>query len=74
MDFRLCEEEAASRDIARAFAAEARAPHAARRHVARDGGIERLLRDRRVHRTLEGTSEIMRLAIARHVLEQGARV
>ncbi|MFP4127132.1 MAG: acyl-CoA dehydrogenase family protein [Alphaproteobacteria bacterium] len=40
----------------------------------RDYGIERLLRDLRVHRILEGTNEIMRLIIARHLLEDGARV
>jgi alkylation response protein AidB-like acyl-CoA dehydrogenase len=40
----------------------------------RDYGIERLLRDLRVHRILEGTNEIMRLIIARRLLEDGVRV
>jgi alkylation response protein AidB-like acyl-CoA dehydrogenase len=34
--------------------------------------IERYLRDLRVHQILEGTNEIMRLIIARRLLEQGA--
>ncbi|NBB69552.1 MAG: acyl-CoA dehydrogenase [Alphaproteobacteria bacterium] len=40
----------------------------------RDYGIERRLRDLRVHRILEGTNEIMRLIIARRLLEDAARV
>ncbi len=34
--------------------------------------VERLLRDSRVHRILEGTNEIMRVIIARRVIEQNA--
>lgn len=33
--------------------------------------VEKLLRDARVHRILEGTNEIMRLIIARRVLQEG---
>ena len=35
----------------------------------RDYPIERFLRDLRVHQILEGTNEIMRVIIARHLLE-----
>ncbi|SVD34404.1 uncharacterized protein METZ01_LOCUS387258, partial [marine metagenome] len=35
----------------------------------RDYPVERILRDLRVHQILEGTNEIMRVIIARHVLE-----
>jgi len=38
----------------------------------RDYQIERYFRDTRVHRILEGTNEIMRLVIARRLLEAGA--
>ena len=37
----------------------------------REYPIERYLRDARVHRILEGTNEIMRLIIARRVMEEG---
>ncbi len=36
----------------------------------REYEVERLLRDARVHRILEGTNEIMRVIIARHLLER----
>ncbi|MGJ0507336.1 MAG: acyl-CoA dehydrogenase family protein [Methylocystis sp.] len=35
-----------------------------------DYGVEKLLRDLRVHRILEGTNEIMRLIVARDLLEE----
>lgn len=35
-----------------------------------DFGIEKIVRDLRVHQILEGTNEIMRLIVARHVLEE----
>lgn len=35
-----------------------------------DYGVEKLLRDLRVHRILEGTNEIMRLIVARELLEE----
>jgi len=35
-----------------------------------DYGIEKIVRDLRVHQILEGTNEIMRLIVARHLLEQ----
>ncbi|HAD10399.1 MAG TPA: acyl-CoA dehydrogenase, partial [Porticoccaceae bacterium] len=34
--------------------------------------IERFLRDARVHQILEGTNEIMRVIVARRILEDGA--
>lgn len=37
----------------------------------REYPLERYLRDARVHRILEGTNEVMRLIIARRVLEEG---
>lgn len=36
----------------------------------RDFPVERLLRDLRVHQILEGTNEIMRVIVARHLLER----
>lgn len=38
-----------------------------------DYGIEKVVRDLRVHQILEGTNEIMRVIIGRHVLAEGAR-
>ncbi len=38
----------------------------------KDYPLERLVRDTRVHQILEGTNEIMRLIVARHLLTQGA--
>jgi alkylation response protein AidB-like acyl-CoA dehydrogenase len=38
----------------------------------KDYPLERLVRDTRVHQILEGTNEIMRLIVARHILSQGA--
>ncbi len=38
----------------------------------KDYPLERLVRDTRVHQILEGTNEIMRLIVARQVLENGA--
>ena len=35
----------------------------------RDYPIERILRDLRVHQILEGTNEIMRVIVARHLLK-----
>ncbi|HKM15119.1 MAG TPA: acyl-CoA dehydrogenase family protein [Marinospirillum sp.] len=37
----------------------------------RDYPLERYLRDTRVHRILEGTNEVMRLIVARRILEEG---
>lgn len=37
-----------------------------------DYGIEKIVRDLRVHQILEGTNEIMRLIVARHLLENRA--
>jgi alkylation response protein AidB-like acyl-CoA dehydrogenase len=38
----------------------------------REYPIERFFRDARVHQILEGTNEIMRVIIARRILEEGA--
>jgi len=38
----------------------------------REYPIERFFRDARVHQILEGTNEIMRLIVARRILEEGA--
>jgi hypothetical protein len=38
----------------------------------REYPLERFMRDVRVHQILEGTNEIMRLIIARRILQQGA--
>ena len=40
----------------------------------KDYPLERLVRDSRVHQILEGTNEIMRVIIARQLLEKGATV
>ncbi len=36
-----------------------------------DYGLEKIVRDLRVHQILEGTNEIMRLIVARHLLDRG---
>ena len=38
----------------------------------KDFPLERILRDLRVHQILEGTNEIMKLLIARRLLEENA--
>jgi alkylation response protein AidB-like acyl-CoA dehydrogenase len=38
----------------------------------RDYPLERLVRDTRVHQILEGTNEIMRVIIARQLIDKGA--
>jgi alkylation response protein AidB-like acyl-CoA dehydrogenase len=38
----------------------------------REYPIERYQRDARVHQILEGTNEIMRMIVARRILEEGA--
>ncbi|WP_394059835.1 acyl-CoA dehydrogenase family protein [Alcaligenes sp. WGS1538] len=40
----------------------------------KDYPLERLVRDARVHQILEGTNEIMRVIIARHIIDQGADI
>lgn len=40
----------------------------------KDYPLERLVRDTRVHQILEGTNEIMRVIIARQILEKGADI
>ncbi|HYF55634.1 MAG TPA: acyl-CoA dehydrogenase family protein, partial [Salinarimonas sp.] len=38
-----------------------------------DYGIEKIVRDLRVHQILEGTNEIMRLIVARSIIGRGNR-
>lgn len=40
----------------------------------KDYPVERLVRDTRVHQILEGTNEIMRVIIARQIIDQGADI
>ena len=40
----------------------------------KDYPVERLVRDTRVHQILEGTNEIMRVIIARQIIEQGVDI
>jgi alkylation response protein AidB-like acyl-CoA dehydrogenase len=40
----------------------------------KDYPLERLVRDTRVHQILEGTNEIMRVIIARQLLDKGADI
>jgi alkylation response protein AidB-like acyl-CoA dehydrogenase len=40
----------------------------------KDYPLERLVRDTRVHQILEGTNEIMRVIVARQLLEKGADI
>lgn len=40
----------------------------------KDYPVERLVRDARVHQILEGTNEIMRVIIARQIIDQGADI
>jgi alkylation response protein AidB-like acyl-CoA dehydrogenase len=40
----------------------------------KDYPLERLVRDTRVHQILEGTNEIMRVIVARQILEKGADI
>jgi alkylation response protein AidB-like acyl-CoA dehydrogenase len=40
----------------------------------KDYPVERLVRDTRVHQILEGTNEIMRVIIARQIIDLGADI
>ncbi len=40
----------------------------------KDYPLERLVRDTRVHQILEGTNEIMRVIVARQMLDKGADI
>ena len=39
--------------------------------IKTDYGIEKIVRDLRVHQILEGTNEIMRMIISRYMLAEG---
>jgi len=57
-------------DVGFAVANEALQLHGGYGYLA-DYGIEKIVRDLRVHQILEGTNEIMRLIIARGIIERG---
>jgi alkylation response protein AidB-like acyl-CoA dehydrogenase len=58
-------------DAAFAVANEALQIHGGYGYLA-DYGVEKIVRDLRVHQILEGTNEIMRVIVARHLLASGA--